>query len=566
MKRFLPVLFAAFTFYSAAAPQASAEEIAQKHLIAAANPYAAEAGLQMLRKGGSAIDAAIAAQMVLTLVEPESSGIGGGAFMMVYDPKTKKLTSFDGRETAPASASPTMFLDANGQPRNHMDAIPGGLSVGVPGVLAMMELAHKKYGKLPWADLFQPAIALAEKGVPVTKKLANLLKNFPQVANMPDIKRHFGKPDGSFVKAGEVLKNPELAETFRQIAKGGARAFYTGPIAAAIVDKVQHAPVNPGGMTLKDLAKYRPAERDAVCGPYRTYKVCSMAPPSSGGITVLATLGMLERFSPRDLKPNTLSEIHLYAQASKLAFADRNLYIGDPGFVRVPVKGMLDRRYLAARAKLIDETHDMGQAEPGTPPQLHARFAPPVQEEIPATSHMSIVDDQGRVVSMTTTVEFFLGSAMMVKGFVLNNQLTDFSFVPEWNGKKTANAPAAFKRPMSSMSPSIVFNKDGSFLMAIGSPGGPAIIPYVGTTLVAMLDGGLSPKAAVALPHHVMTGGVLQLEKDPGLSALAPQLTAMGYEVKNATSETSGLHIVEKVKGGYIGAADPRREGVVLGD
>lgn len=562
MKRLLFVLVA----IALSVPASRADEIAKHHMIAAANPYAAQAGLEMLRKGGSAVDAAIAAQMVLTLVEPESSGIGGGAFMMVYDPKTKKVTSFDGRETAPASASPTMFLDANGQPRGHGDAIPGGLSVGVPGLIAMLEMAHKKYGTLPWATLFEPAIKLSENGVPMTKKLANLLKAYPQVATMPDIKRTFTKPDGTMLKAGDTLKNPELAATFRLIAKGGAKAFYTGPIAQAIVDKVQHAPIQQGGMTLKDLAAYRAVERKPVCGTYRVYKICSMAPPSSGGITVLQILAMLERYKPQDLKPNTLQEIHLFAQASKLAYADRNFYLGDPSFVRVPEKGLLDRTYLTTRGRLIDPDRDMGQAQPGTPPMLRAEFAPAKQEEIAGTSHMSMVDDKGRVVSMTTTVESILGSQMMAKGFILNNQLTDFAFLPEWNGKKVANAPAPGKRPMSSMSPSIVFDKNGKFLMAIGSPGGPAIIPYVATTLVAMLDGGLDPKAAVALPHFVETGGPIMLEKDTPLGALAPQLSAMGYEVRAASSETSGLHIVERVKDGYIGAADPRREGVAIGD
>lgn len=561
MKRFPAILL-----MLALVSGARAETIARHHMIAAANPYAAQAGLQMLRKGGSAIDAAIAAQMVLTLVEPESSGIGGGAFMMVWDPAKKKVTSFDGRETAPASATPTMFLDASGAPRPHLEAIPGGLSVGVPGVVAMMELAHKKYGKLPWAELFAPAIALAEKGVPVTGKLANELHAFPKIAAMPDVKRYFTKPDGSLVNAGDTLKNPELAATFRVIAKGGARAFYTGEIAQAIVDKVQHAPVNAGGMTLADLAAYRAVERAPVCGSYRAMKVCAMPPPSSGGIAVLQILTMLERFKPAELQPNTLSNVHLFSQASRLAFADRVVFVGDPAFVRVPVRGLLDRAYLSKRALLIDAAHDMGKAEAGEPLLLRTGFAPERGAEHHGTSHMSIVDDQGRVVSMTTTVEFLLGSEMMAKGFFLNNELTDFSFVPVVDGKPVANAVAPGKRPMSAMAPSIVFDKQGRFLLALGSPGGPAIIPYVGETLVAMIDGGLDPAKAVALPHHIEPNGPLLLEKDTALGDLAPALTAMGYEVHPATVEMSGLHIVERVQGGYLGAADPRREGVALGD
>lgn len=546
-------------------PAASGGVLAKHHMVAAANPYAAEAGLKMLRQGGSAVDAAIATQLVLNLVEPESSGIGGGAFMLVFDPKAKKLTSFDGRETAPAAVTPNYWLDASGAPRVWSEAVPGGQSVGVPGLIAMMELAHKKYGKLPWASLFEPAITLADQGVPVTKKLVNLLKNYPQIAAMPDIRRMYFKPDGSLVRPGKKLKNPELAATFRAIAKGGAKAFYTGPIAAAIVDKVRHAPVNPGRMRLSDLARYRAVERAPVCGPYRIYTICSMAPPSSGGITVLQILGMLERFRPEQLKPNSLSQIHLVTEATHLAYADRNFYIGDPGFVPVP-KGLLDRAYLKSRSALIDPDHVLADVRPGNPPGQVQKFGAAASREIAGTSHMSIVDNEGVAVSMTTTVESFLGSEMMVKGFVLNNQLTDFAFQPERDGKRTANAPAAGKRPMSSMSPTIVFDKNGQFLMAIGSPGGAAIIPYVTGALIAILDAGMEPQAAVALPHHVSPFGPLQLEKDDKLSALAPALTAMGYDVRTASSEISGLHIVEKVAGGYIGAADPRREGVVLGD
>jgi gamma-glutamyltranspeptidase / glutathione hydrolase len=544
------------------APAAGGQTLARHHLIAAANPLAAEAGLAMLRKGGSAVDAAIAAQMVLTLVEPESSGIGGGAFMLLWDPAKQKVTSFDGRETAPASARPGMFLDKTGKPLGHMDAIPGGLSVGGPGVVAMLELAHKKYGKLPWSQLFAPAIKLAESGMPVTAKLANELREFPQIAAMPDVKRYFARADGSLVRAGDMLKNPELAASFRLIAKGGARAFYSGEIARAIVDKVQHAPVNPGGMTLIDLARYRAVERAPVCGFYRQAKICAMGPPSSGGIAVLQILTMLERFQPADLQPNTLREVHLFSQASRLAFADRGVFIGDPAFVRVPLRGLLDRRYLRGRALLIDPARDMGQAAPGT----LMRYAPQRGVERQGTSHMSIVDDAGRVVSMTTTVEFLLGSQMMVKGFFLNNELTDFSFLSERDGKKIANAAAPGKRPMSSMAPTIVFDRQGRFSIALGSPGGPAIIPYVGETLVAMLDGGLDPGRAVALPHHIEMNGPLLLEKDTALAAFAPALTAMGYDVRPATVEMSGLQIIQRRKNGYAGAADPRREGVALGD
>ena len=560
----LPALI--FLLLTALCPPALAQPVAKHHLVAAANPYAAKAALDMLRQGGSSVDAAIAAQMVLTLVEPESSGLGGGAFMLLWDPATYKITSLDGRETAPASATPGMFLDANGNPRAHFDAIPGGLSVGVPGVLAMLELAHKKYGKLPWATLFGPAIALADKGVPVSEKLARELRAFPKIAAMPDVKRTFTKPDGTLLKEGDVLKNPALAAALRAIAKGGAKAFYTGPIARDIVDKVQHAPVNPGGMTLADLAHYRAKERAPVCARYRGERICSMGPPSSGGISVLQILGMLERFPSKDLTPNSLGEIHLFSQASRLAFADRAMYLGDSAFVRVPVRGLLDRSYLSARASLIDPARDMGQAEPGKPPSIRADFAPQKSPELHGTSHLSIVDDKGQVVSMTTTVEFVFGSEMMVDGFFLNNELTDFSFVPMQGGKPVANAPAPGKRPMSAMAPTIAFDRHGRFAMALGSPGGPAIIPYVAETLVAMIDGRLSPRDAAALPHHVNMNGPLFLENDISLDALAPALAKMGYDVRRGREEMSGLHIIKRVKDGYIGAADPRRDGVAIGD
>jgi gamma-glutamyltranspeptidase/glutathione hydrolase len=558
------LLFACAVLLAVSAP-AEAEAPAKHHMIAAANPYASQAGLDMLRAGGSAVDAAIAAQMVLTLVEPESSGIGGGAFMMLYDPAKKHMTSFDGREIAPASATPTMFEDANGKPRAHMDAIPGGLSVGVPGVVAMLELAHQKYGRLPWAKLFAPAIKLAEDGFPVGRKLAATLRAYPQMAAMPDIKRYFYHPDGTPLAQGEILKNPELAETLRAIAKDGSKAFYSGPVAQAIVDAVQHAPINPAGMQLSDLASYQAKERAPVCGIYRIYRLCSMGPPSSGGISVLQILGMLERFPSSELQPNTLSEVHLFSEASRLAFADRAKYIADADLVSVPTAGLLDRDYLHQRAMLIDPAHDMGTALAGDPPVKHADYAPQRTKQLPGTSHLSVVDDRGEVVSMTTTVEFVFGSEIMAKGFFLNNQLTDFSFDAVRDGKPVANAPAPGKRPMSAMAPTIAFTRDGKFAFALGSPGGPAIIPYVAETLVAMIDGKLDPQAASALPHHVNPNGPTVLESGTSIETLGPQLTAMGHQVISRPLE-SGLHIIERVKGGYIGGADPRRDGDVMGD
>ncbi|MGB8366337.1 MAG: gamma-glutamyltransferase [Rhizomicrobium sp.] len=537
---------------------------ARHHMIAAANPYAAQAGLQMLREGGSAVDAAIAAQMVLGLVEPESSGLGGGAFLVLYDPAKSRVTTFDGRESAPASASPQMFLDATGRPRPHAQIIPGGLSVGVPGVVAMLELAHKKYGRLPWAKLFAPAIRLARDGFPVGRKLAATIQNDVAAAEMPDIKHYFYHADGTPLREGEILKDSAYADTLRAIARHGARAFYSGSVAASIVAAVAHAPVNPGDMTLGDLAHYKAIERAPVCGAYRTMRICSMGPPSSGGIAVLQILAFLERFRASDLQPDTLQFAQIFTQANRLAFADRAEYIGDPAFVRVPVAGLLDRAYLKARAGLIDLNHDMGTAPAGTP--LRAMiYAPQKTEQRHGTSHLDVVDDSGEVVSMTTTIESGFGAQIMASGFLLNNELTDFSAVPMEDGKVIANAPEAGKRPMSAMAPSIVFGHDGKFLIAVGSPGGPVIIPDVAGALSAMIDGGLDPQQAASLPHIYNPNGATIIEKGTALEQLAPALTAMGHTIRIAPV-ISGLHIIEKTPEGYIGGADPRRDGVALGD
>jgi gamma-glutamyltranspeptidase/glutathione hydrolase len=543
------------------------ETVAKHHMIAAANPHAAQAGLDMMRAGGSAVDAAIASQLVLGLVEPESSGIGGGAFMLVYNPKTRKTTSFDGREQAPASATPTMFLDASGQPRAHFDPIPGGLSVGIPGVVRMLALAHKKYGKLPWAKLFEPAIKLAENGFPVGPKMVRQIKAMQsRVSDMPDIKAHFFHADGTPLVEGETYKNPEYAQTLKKIAKEGPDAFYKGEIAQAIVDAVHHAPKNQGNMTLADLAGYKARERAPVCGDYRQYHLCSMGPPSSGGIAVLQILGMLQRFPSEQLTPGTVSGAHLFAEASRLAYADRAQYLGDPAFVDVPIQGLTDKGYIASRAALIDPTRDMGTALPGDPPQKHAALSPQVSPVLHGTSHMTIVDDTGEVVAMTTSVEFIFGAEIFAKGFLLNNTLTDFSFQPVRDGKPVANAPAPGKLPLSAMSPTIVFDKNNKFLVSVGSPGGPAIIDYVAQTLVGILDAHMSPKDAISMPRELNMNGVTLLEKGPGADTLAAQLTAMGHKVQVPEVEGSGLHGIMRVKDGYIGAADPRRDGIALGD
>ena len=539
---------------------------AKHHMVAAANPYAAQAGVDMLRAGGSAVDAAVATQMVLGLVEPESSGLGGGAFLVLYDPAHDRVTTFDGRETAPASATPNMFLDANGNIRPKSEVIPGGLSVGVPGTVAMLALAHKEYGRLPWAILFAPAIRLARDGFPVGHKLAATIASDTAAGKMPDVKRLFYHADGTPYREGEILKEPAYAATLEAIAKHGAHAFYTGRIAASIVAAVEHAPMNRGGMTLADLAHYRAVERPPVCGTYRGDRICSMGPPSSGGIAVLQILAVLERFPSSDLEPNTLSYAQLFTQANRLAFADRSEYVADPAFVCVPVAGLLNRDYLAGRSKLIDPARDMGTAQPGTPPDAqHCEYAPQRTPQRHGTSHLSVVDDKGEVVSMTTTIESGFGAQITASGFLLNNELTDFSFEPAENGKPVANAPAPGKRPMSAMAPTIVFGPDGKFLIAAGSPGGPVIIPDVAGALIAMIDGKLSPQQTAALPHIFNPNSITVIEQGTSLEGLIPKLEAMGHTVREFPIY-SGLHIIEKMPEGYVGGADPRRDGVAIGD
>jgi gamma-glutamyltranspeptidase/glutathione hydrolase len=436
----------------------------------------------------------------------------------------------------------------------------------VPGVVAMLALAHKKYGRLPWAELFVPAIQLAQNGFPVGHKLAATIRKYAAMKNMPDIRRYFFHPDGTPLAEGEILRNPALAASLRAIAHGGAKSFYSGPIAKAIVASVSHAPVNPGHMTLSDLAHYKAQERPAVCGLYRIWRICSMGPPSSGGIAILQILKMLRRFPSTELTPGSLSGVHLFTQASRLAFADRAKYLGDPAFVRVPVAGLLDPAYLAQRSALIDPSQDMGKAQAGDPPTRHARYAPQTSPVLHGTSHMTIVDDSGEALAMTTSVEFVFGAEIMAKGFFLNNTLTDFSFQPTKDGLPVANAPAPGKRPLSAMSPTLVFGPKGHFLAGLGSPGGPAIIDYVAETLVAMLDGGLQPQEAAALPHQLNLNGATLLEQSPASDTLARELTAMGHTVRTVHAESSGLEIIQRVKGGYIGGSDPRRDGVALGD
>ena len=541
------------------------ETFAEHQIVAAAHPLAVEAGREVLREGGSAVDAAIAVQMVLTLVEPQSSGIGGGGFLLHYDAKDHRLESYDGREAAPASATPEMFLGPDGQPLQFYDAVVGGLSVGVPGVVRMLELAHQERGKLPWAQLFQPAIKLAEQGFPISPRLAESIAGDKYLGTMPDASRYF-YADGKPLAAGTVLRNPELAGVLRAIAEGGADAFYSGKIAQDIVATVNNASPRAGHMTLADLAGYEAKKRAVPCGIYRAYRVCGMGPPSSGGITVLQILGLLEPFDMEAEEPLSVTATHRFAEASRLAYADRDRYLADPDFVKMPLAGMIDPGYLAGRARLIHDDSASPNALPGNPPGDTTIGASQRQFEPVSTSHMVIVDREGNIVTFTTTVENAFGSRLMTDGFILNNQLTDFSFRPSIDGRPVANRVAAGKRPRSSMAPVIVFDREtGAPVYALGSPGGANIIDYVAEACVALLDWELSPAEATALPHVINRNGPTLLEEDRGMEEVGAALTKMGDTVKFDAID-SGLQIVVFGANGMVGASDPRREGVVLGD
>ncbi|PHM09659.1 gamma-glutamyltransferase [Nostoc sp. 'Peltigera malacea cyanobiont' DB3992] len=536
-----------------------------KYVVVAANPLASAAGRDVLRRGGSAIDAAIAVQMVLTLVEPQSSGIGGGAFLVYYDAKTKKLVTFDGRETAPAAAKPDRFLDANGKPLQFYDAVVGGKSVGVPGVLRMLELAHKKYGKLPWDQLFQGAIQLSEQGFPLSPRLYTLLSKDLYLSRNEPAKSYFYQSDGTPKPIGTRLVNQPLAEVLRQIAKGGANAFYQGNIAKDVVATVKQAAV-PGDLTTTDLVQYQAKLREPVCGTYRIYKVCGMGPPSSGGLTVLQILGILQQFNLPALKPASLEAVHLFSEAGRLAYADRNLYIADTDFVPVPVKELINPNYLKLRAAIINPERSIGQAQAGNPLLQQANLLGKDQsKDLPSTSHVSIVDAAGNAISMTTSIEDAFGSRLMVRGFLLNNQLTDFSFLPTSEGKPVANRIEAKKRPRSSMAPMMVFDRNGKLVMVIGSAGGPQIINYVAKAIVGHLDWGLDIQRSLALPNFGSRNGPTELEANTDVANLKPALEAKGHTVSviQLTSGSTGIVLTNQ---GLVSGADPRREGAPLGE
>ncbi len=537
--------------------------LADDWMVAAANPLAVEAGARVLRDGGTAADAMVAVQTVLGLVEPQSSGLGGGAFLVYYDAKTGALSTLDGRETAPLAATPTLFQDHNGEPLQFFDAVVGGRSVGTPGTPALMETAHRKWGKSNWGGLFTDAIRLAELGFAVSPRMAESIANDAErLGRFPETAAYF-LPEGAPLEAGQVITNQPYADVLRRIAMEGTDAFYTGPVAADIVRTVQSAAGNPGVLSELDLALYQVKERPAVCASYRAYEACGMGPPSSGALTVGQILGMLEPYDLAALGADNPVSWRLIGDASRLAFADRGRYMADSDFVPMPTKGLVDAEYLAERAKLLQGDTALDSVAPGTPAFDHALiWADDESIEFPSTSHISIVDQYGNVLSMTTTIENGFGSRLMTNGFLLNNELTDFSFRSHSDGVPIANRLEPGKRPRSSMAPTIVM-QDGKPVLAIGSPGGSRIIGYVATAIVGWADWGLNVQQALSLPHAVNRFGTYDLEASTEAESFEAALTDMGFEV-NIRDLNSGLHAIE-IGEGLKGGADPRREGIALG-
>ncbi len=533
-------------------------------MVTAANKRAAQAGQEMLRAGGSATDAAMAMMLTLGVVEPQSSGIGGGGFLVHHDGKTSMIATIDGRETAPAAARPDRFLGADGKPLAFSDAYPGGLSVGVPGNIALMARAHARWGKLPWARLFQPAIRIAEKGYMVTPILASRLAMMQTVwADFPEARALYWQ-DGAPKKVGDTVRNPELAKTLRRIAVGGPDEFYKGRTAHAISDAVAAAPRHPAALTLDDLAAYHVQERPAVCTRYRVWKICSMGPPSSGATTVLGILGILEHFDLKRLGKSSPVAWHLIGEAMQLAYADRGLYLGDADFVPVPVAGLLDPAYLASRAKLVSPDRTLADYLPGNPPGAAPRAALPAPPEH-GTTHFVAVDRSGNVDTMTSTVEGPFGSQLLADGMILNNELTDFSFAPQRGGAPAANRIEPGKRPLSSMAPTIVYDAQDKVVLALGSAGGKQIIMHVTRTLIGVLDWGLDIGDAVALPNIFFRDRTLLVEEGSALHDMIPALTALGHSVAPATLG-SKVNAIQRTPTGWRGAADPRSEGVTLGE
>lgn len=544
----------------AAAALISPNAIANNAGVASsADPRVTDAGMEMLRQGGSAADAAMAMMLALTVVEPQSSGIGGGGFLLYQDSSKGVLSTINGRETAPSAATPDRFVGPDGKPLGFLAAFQGGRSVGVPGNIALMAQAHKKWGKLSWAKLFKPAIKLSEKGFVVNKTMESRLEGIKSLWSNFDEARAIYWVDGKPLKAGMTFKNPKLAATLKLLAKKGPDAFYKGKIASQIVDAVGNSKLSPGDMTMTDLAQYRAKEQNAVCAPYRVYVVCGMAPPSSGATTVLQILGSIERFDMKAMGKDNPKSWFLIGQAMQLAYADREKYLGDDAFVSVPVAGLISPEYIKQRSAMIDESKARVDYPAGNPPGATPRTAA-ISSEVAGTTHFTAVDAKGNIANMTSTIEGPFGSQLVAGGFFLNNELTDFTFAPEKDGAPVANRVVAGKRPLSSMSPTIVFDRDGKAVLALGSAGGKRIIMHVTKTLVGVLDFGLPLDRAIALPNIYFGGGQLEVEQGTALSAMADDLAKYGQKVRpvDLGSKVNGAQLVN---GGWTGASDPRSEG-----
>lgn len=539
---------------------------AHRMMVAAANPYAVRAGYDVLKRGGTAMDAAVAVQMMLNLVEPQSSGIGGGAFLVYWDAKTRRMTTYDGRETAPLALKSDVFLAADGKEKEFFDAVAHGTAVGTPGTVRVLDTAQQAHGRLPWASLFEPVIAQAREGFLVSPRLTAAIVDAKAkgMGRFPETAALYLTPSGDPLPAGSKLKNPAFADSLEKVAKERSAGFYQGPLADAVVSAVQAA---GGVLTKADLQGYEAKERPPVCVRYRVYDVCGMGPPSSGGMTVGMILKMLERYDLKAMGPSPAA-LHLFAEASKIAFADRNTYMGDADFVDVPM-GLLDEGYLADRGAMIDPGKALAPVQAGNPPRKRADFAADTNLGRPGTSHIVIADSYGNMLSMTTTIEAGFGSRVLAGGFLLNNEMTDFAFTPTKDGKPVANAIAPGKRPRSSMAPTIVL-KDGQPILVVGSPGGSQIIGYVARTIVGVLDWGMTPQAAIDMGHVINRNGkVTDLEKGSSVEALKADFEARGHEVR-ISDLNSGLHAIQINRTGgkvtLVGGADPRREGIVLGE
>ncbi|SDF17409.1 gamma-glutamyltransferase [Limimaricola pyoseonensis] len=538
---------------------------AQDWMVAAANPLAVEAGAEVLRNGGSAADAMVAVQAVLGLVEPQSSGLGGGAFLVWYDAETGELTTLDGRETAPLDATPRLFQDETGQPLEFFDAVVGGRSVGTPGTPRLLEAAHERWGNAEWSGLFDAAISHAEEGFAVSPRLATLVADdADRLKRFPDTAAYFF-PEGTAITEGDMLRNPDYAEVLRAMAEGGADAFYEGEIAADIVAAVQGAEGNPGVLSERDFAIYEVVERAPVCAGYREFDVCGMGPPSSGALTVGQILGMLNTYDLAGMGAMDADAWRLIGDASRLAFADRGLYMADSDFVPMPTEGLVDPTYLSERAALLAGDDALPEVSAGTPEWQHAMlWGQDRSIEFPSTSHISIVDAEGNALSMTTTIENGFGSRLFVRGFLLNNELTDFSFATHEDGRPIANRVEPGKRPRSSMAPTIVM-QDGAPALVVGSPGGSRIIGYVAQAIVNWADWDMDVQQALAAPHLVNRFGTFDLEGGTEAESLEGPLGELGFET-NIRDLTSGLHAIEITAEGLLGGADPRREGIALGE